>query len=694
MAARAYYSYGIVTGRQRATKPRPIRTFVMVLLDAEMSVPAAVRRLAQHGFWKDPGTPSVRSWLKEYVASINELASSADNAGGNGPDQAGVANAATSAGPGRATVLTVDNAVRLLARPLNDQWATIRRQHGVTIFWYARAIAELLDAFAQATPAGQTVQDILDLHEFTSTPVVQVDDLALRGGERNVVLRGHDLVGVRAPGHDEFLDWQRFELEWFTRGGAPTGREESAVARAPAAATPSTTVQGFPFLDAPQKVKVGVLFELEIGLSGTPVTGVVAAAPLLLPVPAGIVTISIEVEVVADGFDAPQGWRQTLEVAVAEPTKARVKVALVPRPQDDSVRLTTLSVHFVVGGVVRGTASRNIVVETVAGAAPPADPRGVPWLDAEELPPAMMLDSVPCVPDMEMDISKLDGNATSGTYRCVIRNAHCVPVPDGSLIINLGDDADTFAKTLIDQVRQYSGDALVAILLEGIAAQIAGKLPAEFWTVLQEVAKMVKDRPVTFQLNSADPYVPWELAAVEPAIDPTSPPFLGAQVVMGRWILGDRNIASPPRHARNIRAMAVMAGMYKSEVGLRPLPQAIEEAKTLTQSYAAMPAIPLDCTPASFQSLLDATINFNFDPIGGVECVHFAGHGEVDPSRPGDAAIYLNDGRPITPTFFRSSTLGKTYAPFLFLNACMVGTAGQMLGDFGGFPGNCLAGGF
>ena len=66
--------------------------------------------------------------------------------------------------------------------------------------------------------------------------------------------------------------------------------------------------------------------------------------------------------------------------------------------------------------------------------------------------------------------------------------------------------------------------------------------------------------------------------------------------------------------------------------------------------------------------------------------MHFAGHGEVDPTRPSDAAIYMSNGKPITPLLFRNSTLGKTYAPFLFLNACMVGTAGQMLGDYGGFP--------
>jgi CHAT domain-containing protein len=92
--------------------------------------------------------------------------------------------------------------------------------------------------------------------------------------------------------------------------------------------------------------------------------------------------------------------------------------------------------------------------------------------------------------------------------------------------------------------------------------------------------------------------------------------------------------------------------------------------------------------------LLDGTLAMGLKQIGGVQLVHFAGHGEVDPTRPGDAALFLSNGRPMDPMFLRYSKLGKQHAPFIFLNACMVGVGGQMLGDAGGFPGNCLAGGF
>jgi hypothetical protein len=652
-----------------------------ILLDAGMTVGAALRRLAQHGYWTHPNSLEARSWLEEYVANINELAASADRAR---TDQLG-----SEGGSAPATGLTFEKAVRLNARAQDGQWTAIRRQDGVTIFWYARLVRDVLGILSKVKP-DTIVCVALDLHETTATPPVQIADLPGSDVELAVVLHGNDLVGVQ--------EFTSHYVELHTRGfkdlvrAARQAKGPFAASSVDEAAGP--TVRAFPFLQAPEKVAVGVGFDLEIGLSDTPVVGVTSTGELVLHVFDGATMIPVEVQVVADGFDAPEGWRRKLDVFVSEPAKARAKVALIPLPQNDTVRLTSIWVHFVVGGVACGVASRNVVVESEPGIARPPDLRGISWVGAEGPHTSITIGEASRLPDIELDIGKPDGNAARGSYRCVIRNAHGVPVPDGPLPIELGEDANTFAKSLIDQVRQWSGDNLIANLLNSVGKTVAGRLPPEFWTVLQAVAALVKHRPVTFQLNSAEPYVPWELAVVEPPIDPARPKFLAAQVAMGRWILGDRSVASPPLLSRTVQAMAVMAGMYKVESSLRPLPQAIEEAKTLAHSYVTMPAIPLECTAANFKSLLDASLSYNFNSIGGVQCVHFAGHGEVDPERPGDAAIYLSDGRPISPVFFNGSLLGKDHAPFIFLNACMVGTGGELLGGLGGFPGNCLAGGF
>ena len=133
-----------------------------------------------------------------------------------------------------------------------------------------------------------------------------------------------------------------------------------------------------------------------------------------------------------------------------------MKIPLVALAQAEDVRLTSLSVHFVVGGVARGAARRNVIVEAKAEIAPPPDSRGVSWLALAGPPPAVGLDLTPFVPDIEVDIGKPDGNATRGYYKCVMRNAHGVSVPDEPATIDLGEDAGTFAKTLIDQVRQIA----------------------------------------------------------------------------------------------------------------------------------------------------------------------------------------------------------------------------------------------
>ncbi len=715
-----------------------------VTIDAVMTVSDALLRLAQHGYWLDPAAPESNAFLAEYVARIRKIAVvprlvlAGDDAGSDTPDRASAEHDWERTD---AAQMTVADAARLLARPLDEGRVAIRRQQGVTIFWYARSVEEVLRMLVDRAP-DMSVGDALNLHEYTSDKTIQASELD-ESAERNfpgVVLRGQEPVAVGEPNLQSAAPPELDSQEVRSAGvghPVPTPHRRPSITsiqdrsptesmRPPAppspppptpapqaaggdagnlaggagagagapAAEPPVRVRAHPRLDAPQLVQVGTPFDVVVGLGATAQSGVASSGQIELSAPTGATTIEVDVQLVADGFLAPDGWRRQLAVAVADPTAASVSFSLVALPQDEPVRLTSVIVHYIADGVARGSAARNIVVERTAGVAPEADDRGQSWLTAGEPPPTITLEPTTARPDVELDIAKPDGNATGGRYRCVVRNAHGVPVPDGSLEIDLGDDAKTFAKQLIDQVRQWSGDDLVDNLLENVGAKVAAKLPEAFWKTLRAVAEIVTDRPITFQLNSSEPYVPWELALVDPPLDPARPRYLSAQLVMGRWILGDSAVTSPPRTSIVVKTMAVMAGMYSVSTGLRPLPEAQAEAQALTATFSVLPAVPLDCTPANLKLLLDASLNYNFQPVGGAEAVHFAGHGEVDPSRPGEAALYLSNGKALTPLFFRRSRLGTQYSPFIFLNACMVGTAGEMLGDYGGFPGNCLAGGF
>jgi len=135
--------------------------------------------------------------------------------------------------------------------------------------------------------------------------------------------------------------------------------------------------------------------------------------------------------------------------------------------------------------------------------------------------------------------------------------------------------------------------------------------------------------------------------------------------------------------------MAVMVGLYGT--ALKSLPGAEKEGATLVEDYDA---IELPASTTAMKQLLDAQLTHGSTRIGGAGAVHFAGHGEFDPSRPDASVLFLSNGRPLPSLMFRSAKYGSAQQPLLFLNSCMIGIGGEVLGDMGGFPGNCLRGGF
>lgn len=656
-----------------------------VTLDATLTARDALRRLAQHGYWTDPVQPAALEYAEAYVSRIKQLLAqrAARVPAGEG---LGLPAADLQSTMNR-EALDVPTALLVLARPTALAWAAIRRQEGATIYWYARRVDELIGALVNV-PAETPLRSALDLHEWGSDQTGQAGDLNVETTENftGVVLHGQDFLAVARAEPS-----RRPPPPPGSGGGDGAGtRSITRPGLAPPEGTPpepaaSEGIRAYPLLETQKRsLVVGERLELVVGLAKQPTASATSPDPMRLPHEAEAATLDVELQIIAEGFEAPTGWRHVLTVRVDDPTKARVNVALVPLPQTEPMRLTLLIVHYLVGGVTCGSGALPVIVTQTAVSEPRPDPRGQPWLTAPSLA-GMTLPAAPARPDIQIDIAKPDGNPAKGDYLCTLRNAHGITEPPVPLPIRLGDDAKTFAKVIIDDMARWSGDDLVDNLIESHGALVAGKLPAEFWTLLRAVAVRVTDRPITLQLNSAEPYVPWELALVDPPIYTDRPKLLAAQVAMGRWLLGDSAVASPPREAVSVKNMAAMAGRYNRSTGLSPLPEAEDEVKELERT---LKAVRLNCDSAALKALLGAVIS------GGVQAVHFAGHGRVDPTRPGDAAFYLDNGAALSPAFFRRSVLGRKHAPFIFLNACMVGTAGEMLGDLGGFPGNCLAGGF
>lgn len=433
--------------------------------------------------------------------------------------------------------------------------------------------------------------------------------------------------------------------------------------------------------------------------------GAADSGPLSFVARAGTETLAIDIQIVAEGFNSVNGWQHVLRVPVADPFSVELTVSLVPAAQDVPVKARTITVHYAYGGVTSGSITRNLAVVT-ADAARDATSNTTPntstasplatalftrnLIHNQPAAPGITITEPAAVPDIELNIARADSNVVRGMFMCTMRNAHGIAVPDAAISIDLGNEPRTFARLLIDEMPRNDGGELLKALVEGSGDLLASKLPGEFWEMLRAVHRKVGSaRPLTLQLNSADPYVPWELALVDPPLDPARVPLLASQVVMGRWILGDAAVASPPRTSLHVRSIALMAGMYMAaESGLRKLPKAEQEVAEIEATYKVRGTRRYDCTASDLAALLSAANN------EGAQLVHFAGHGQVDPLRPGDAALFLSNGSAVNPLLFRRSVLGRNNAPLMFLNACMVGAAGEMLGDYGGFPGNCLAGNF
>jgi hypothetical protein len=127
------------------------------------------------------------------------------------------------------------------------------------------------------------------------------------------------------------------------------------------------------------------------------------------------------------------------------------------------------------------------------------------------------------------------------------QSPHPVDVPDAPVASDLDGDAEAYARRLILQVNQREGRADLYDFLVGTGNQLAELVPLELWGLLQAVARALRPARPTVLVLSEEPYVPWELACVDPPLDPDVPPFLAAQATVGRWVAGARRPPSPAR---------------------------------------------------------------------------------------------------------------------------------------------------
>ena len=196
-------------------------------------------------------------------------------------------------------------------------------------------------------------------------------------------------------------------------------------------------------------------------------------------------------------------------------------------------------------------------------------------------------------------------------------------------------------------------------------------VPQQFFDLLAAVAPIAakEQRAARVLLLSEEPYVPWELATVEPALDASAPPFLSAQADVGRWSFGQRRPSLPPPIEVDARRTSrSSAASIPTRPGASSTPR--KKPQTLVQRWHAT---SVDAAAAAVLECLKGT------PPADV--LHFAVHGTYAPEGVLEGLI-LVDGERLDPMVVKGCPLAR--APFVFLNACQVGSSNEVLGDYSG----------
>ena len=198
-------------------------------------------------------------------------------------------------------------------------------------------------------------------------------------------------------------------------------------------------------------------------------------------------------------------------------------------------------------------------------------------------------------------------------------------------------------------------------------------LPAD----LQVILWQLRDRIKVVQVESEEPWIPWELCKLQGREDGrvVEGPFLCEAFAMTRWLPG---IGFKPT-----LSLKNMALVLPRDSGL---PMATSEGEYV--SSLAGRGRQVDRVPATFLDLRAALAKGEYDGW------HFTGHGGFRAPDPNRSAMLLENREELTPEDLGGvvSNLGLA-RPLVFLNACQIGRSALSLTDIGGWAAQFLRAG-
>ncbi|WP_433256581.1 hypothetical protein ACQPYK_17900 [Streptosporangium sp. CA-135522] len=354
------------------------------------------------------------------------------------------------------------------------------------------------------------------------------------------------------------------------RGPSVLGRLTGAFRRRrkdPAPAVPEW--EAFPLIEVPGEVVAGWGVEVEVGLSpgspgssgspgapsfpmppGASGTGTAPGGPggpgdgpdlgiPFAPAPFTHEPADLDIQIIAEGFDAPGGWRVRLRVDEASPYP-KATVRLVALPQDQPAMARQVQTIHAVGGQVTGFGVRALAVLDSPG-----------MLGRESVPQPVAGTRIR-VPDAaepaDVTVVVVHGDRP-GRLWWTYQSPHFT-TPDQAESCDLEMRTSEFGRHVAERAQS----------VEDMGRQVASKIPRGFWELLNAVAGRVAPRRPSVLILSQEPHVPWELAMLEQPFDPSVPALLNCQAVTGRWPLGGRRPELPPPVRARADSMAVVYG--------------------------------------------------------------------------------------------------------------------------------------
>ena len=196
-------------------------------------------------------------------------------------------------------------------------------------------------------------------------------------------------------------------------------------------------------------------------------------------------------------------------------------------------------------------------------------------------------------------------------------------------------------------------------------------------TDLQVLLWQLRDRIKVVQVQSEEPWIPWELCKLQGREDGrvVEGPFLCEAFAMTRWLPG---IGFKPALA--LRNMALV---LPRDSGLALATSEGEYVLSLIGGGRTVERIP-----ATFLELRAALTSGKYDGW------HFTGHGGFRAPDPNRSAMLLENREELTPEDLGGvvSNLGLA-RPLVFLNACQIGRSALSLTDIGGWAAQFLRAG-